>query len=175
MEYLSVGQTRPEWRGFPDGYLMSYDTYNGMTLFFFLNRPSPAVLAELCTGRPFEIGLADIGKVGFFTLRFGALPWGDCAFAPCLYAPPAPIPQPAAGDGVPLNVVVVDSAPGGIVYLRKIILGHEFSVKFANWFANRMRAGLSAEQFRAVMAQTYARYGTEQLRAMANIAWRMEI
>ena len=41
MEYLSVGQSRPDWRGFPDGYLMSYDIYNGMTLFFFLNRPAP--------------------------------------------------------------------------------------------------------------------------------------
>ena len=175
MEYLSVGQTRPEWRGFPDGCIMSYDAYNGMTLFFFLNRPSPEVLAQLRTGHSFEIGLADIGKVGFFTLRFGALPWGDCAFAPALYAPPRPIAAPAPGEGVVLNVVVVDSGPGAIVYLRTITLGHEFSVKFTNWFANRMQLHFTPEQFRAVVAQTYARYNTEQLRAMANIDWHMEL
>ena len=173
MEFLSVGQARAEWRGFPDGYLMSYDPYNGMTLFFFLNRPSPAVLDQVTTGHTFEIALADIEKVGFFTLRFGTLPWGDCAFAPSLYAPPRPIPAPAPGDGVPLNVVAIDSGPGRITYLRTIRLGHEFSLKFTNWFANRMGAGLSAGAFREIVSRTYARCDTRHLREMASISWKM--
>ncbi|MBR1660104.1 MAG: hypothetical protein IJ705_07285 [Oscillospiraceae bacterium] len=173
MEFLTLGQARPEWRGFPDGYLMSYDAHNGMTLFFFLNRPPENVLNQIRTGHAFEIALADVDKVGFFTLRFGALPWGDCAFSPCLYAPPRPIPAPAPGGGVALNVAVIDSGPGTVAYLRTIRLGYEFSVKFSNWFANRMRAGTTPEEFRRIVAETYARYGTEQLRAMAGISWTM--
>ena len=175
MEFLSVGQTRAEWRGFPDGCLMSYDPHNGMTLFFFLNRPAPALLEQVKTGHPFEIALADIEKVGFFTLRFGTLPWGDCAFAPCLYAPPKPIPAPAPGEGLPLNVVSVDSGPGVIVYLRTIRLGYDFSLKFTNWFANRMDAGLSAGQFRDIVARTYARCDTRRLREMARISWALTV
>ena len=173
MEVLSLGQRKPEWRGFPDGYLMSYDVYNGMTLFFFLENPAEDVLCEISTGRDFEIALADIEKVGFFTLRFGALPYGDCAFAPSLFSPRNPIVPPAPGGGIALNVIVVDSRPGEIVYMRTITLGYEFSVKLANWFQNRRSTPLSMDEYGQIVRRTYARYDTRDLRAMANIAWHM--
>lgn len=173
MEVLSVGQRKREWRGFPDGYLMSYDACNGMTLFFFLESPAEDVLREISTGNDFEITLADIEKVGFFTLRFGALPYGDCAFSPSLFSPPRPIAPPPPGGGIALNVIVVDSGPGEIVYMRAITLGYEFSVKFANWFQNRTGAPLSLDEYGRIVRRTYARYDTRALRAMANIAWRM--
>lgn len=173
MEVLSLGQRKQEWRGFPDGYLMSYDACNGMTLFFFLENPPEDVLREISTGHDFEISLADIEKVGFFTLRFGALPYGDCAFAPCLFSPPYPIAPPAPGGGIALNVIVVDSAPGEIVYMRTITLGYEFSVKLANWFQNRMALPLSLDEYGQIVRRTYARYNTRDLRSMANIAWQM--
>lgn len=173
MEVLSLGQRKRDWQGFPDGYLMSYDTYNGLTLFFFLENPPEDVLREIGTGHDFEITLADIEKVGFFTLRFGALPYGDCAFAPSLFSPPRPIDPPAPGGGVNLNVIVVDSAPGEIVYMRTITLGYEFSVKLANWFQNRRSAPLSLDEYGQIVRRTYARYDTQDLRSMANIAWHM--
>ena len=173
MEVLSPGQRKREWEGFPDGYLMSYDVYNGMTLFFFLENPAEDVLREISTGRDFEITLADIEKVGFFTLRFGTLPYGDCAFAPCLFSPAYPIAPPAPGGGTVLNVIVVNSGPGEIVYMRTITLGYEFSVKLANWFQNRMVLPLSPDEYGQIVRRTYARYDTRDLRSMANIAWHM--
>ena len=173
MEVLSLGQRKRDWCGFPDGYLMSYDVYNGLTLFFFLENPPEDVLREVSTGRDFEIALADIEKVGFFTLRFGALPYGDCAFAPSLFSPPQPIAPPVPGGGIALNVIVVDSGPGEIVYMRTITLGYEFSVKFANWFQNRLALPLSMDEYGQIVRRTYACYDTRDLRTMANIAWHM--
>ena len=169
MEYLSVGQTREEWRDFPDGYIMSYDAYNGMMLFFFLDSPEPDVLAELEPGREVEIGLADLERVGFFTIRFGSLPYGDCAFSPALYAPPQPLAPPQNDEGLPLHIVVVDSSTGSIIRMRTITLGHEFSVKFTNWFHNRMYLEMSQPAFQKAVQRIYAAYGTEDLRRRAKI------
>lgn len=171
MEYLSMGQTREEWRDFPDGYILSYDSWNGMTLYFFLREPTPEILRQIGGGSAFAIGLADIRRVGFFTLRFGNLPWGDCAFAPNLFAPPSPIQPPPAGHGLPLNVIVIDSSLGAIVGMDSIVLGHDFSVQFANWFSNRMTLDLSPEDYRAIVRDTYQRYNTDALRNLANISW----
>ena len=170
-QYIKVGQKREEWRGFPEGFLMSYDEYSGMTLYFFLDRPSEAMLREVRHGGAFEIALADIEKVGFFTIRFGALPVGDCAFDPSLYRS-ARLPEPPGpGEGLVLSVVVVDSAEGPVEYLRKIALGHDFSVKLVNWLHNRSRAGVAPEEFRSIIGRTYNTYGTAQLLEMANIRW----
>lgn len=171
MELLELGQQREEWKDFPDGYILSYDAWNGLTLYFFLAAPTRALLRQIGRGSAFEIGLADIEKVGFFTLRFGELPWGDCAFAPNLFSPPQPLPHPRGNEGLPLQVIVIDPTRGVIVGMETIRLGHDFSVKLANWFHNRMREQFSPEEYRAIVRRAYAAYDTDRLRAMANISW----
>lgn len=75
-EHLHIGQTRSEWRGLADGYIMDYNNVSGVTLFLFFNRPTPQEEQQIKAESTFKIAFTDYKGVGFFTVKFGSLRWG---------------------------------------------------------------------------------------------------
>lgn len=79
-EYLNAGQSRSEWVGLADGYIMEYNNVSGLILFVFFQHPLPQEEKQFKEESPFKITFMDYKGVGFFCLKFGDLPWGGLRF-----------------------------------------------------------------------------------------------
>lgn len=170
---LCVGQVRSEWRGMSDGYIMEYNNMNGLTLFVFFKRPLPEEIEQLSADSGFKITFTDYEGVGFFCLKFGALPWGDCAFSPNLYAEKLEFAEVEDGKGYPLNVIVIDGETGTIKAIRMIGLGNQFSRQFREWCEESLRRQMTRDWYNKKVEECYQEYETRQL--MKKAAFRYEL
>lgn len=175
LEHFYIGQTRSEWKGLPDGYIMDFNNVSGLTLFLFFNTPTPQEEQQIKAESTFKIAFADYKGVGFFAVKFGNLPWGDCAFSPNLYKEPPTFDVVEDGQGYALNVVFVDTATGTIKGLRQIGLGTNFSRLFRDWCMESLKRQMTRNYYDRVVNECYQCYETEQLVRQAKFQYEINI
>lgn len=162
-EYFNVGQKRSEWVGLADGYIMEYNSTSGLTLFVLFNHPMPQEESQIMAENLFKITFTDYKGVGFFGIKFGNLPWGDCAFSPNLYKEPPLFDEVKDGMGYALNIVLIDTETGTLKALRQIGLGNAFSKCFREWCLESLKQYISTEQYNKIVNECYEEYETQQL------------
>ena len=162
-EMLSVGQVKSEWVGMQDGYLMEYNNYSGLTLFIFFQHPTPEEERQFRAEMECRLAFSEYKGVGFFCLKFGDLPWGDCAFSPNLYKVKPVFPILDEGKGYPLNVIFVDGAEGRIKEIRMIGLGNVFSNRFKEWCEESLQREMTRREYNRIVDECYEKHDTEHL------------
>ena len=172
-QHLQVGQVRSEWRGLADGYIMDYNNVSGLTLFLFFKKPTPQEEQQIKAESVFKIAFTDYKGVGFFAVKFGNLPWGDCAFSPNLYKTPPVFDVIEDGKGYALNVIFVDTATGTVKGLRQIGLGTNFSRLFRNWCMESLKQQMTRNYYDRIVNECYRRYETEQLMRLAKFQYEI--
>jgi len=173
IDVLHVGQARKEWAGETDGYIMEYSNVSGLILYVFFKRPQEEEIREFAENGGFKIAFMDYKGVGFFCLKFGNLPWGDCAFSPNLYDEKPYFDDLEDGKGYALNVVLIDGETGTIKAIRQIGLGNGFSKSFREWCEESLRRRMTRHWYMEAVNECYEKYETEQLARRA--AFRYEI
>lgn len=158
MKMFSVGEIRKEWIGQPDSYLIDYHYLCGFTLFIFLNRPSLYEIKEISAKSTFLISFSEYKNAGFFTLKFGDLPYGDCPFLPNLYEENLVFPNLPDEKGFPLNILLIDSSCGRLLNIRQVGLGHEFSCKVKDWSEKVMKKKLSRRDYDRSINECFSKY-----------------
>lgn len=172
-EFLQVGQARSEWRGLADGYIMEYNEVSGLTLFLFFRNPLPVEEKQIKAESPFKITFSDYRGVGFFCVKFGDLPWGDCAFSPNLYQTQPRFEAVEEGRGYALNIVLIDTETGSIKALRQIGLGNTFSRLFRDWCEESLRQQMNRDLYNRAINECYEQYNTEQLVRQAKFRYEI--
>ncbi len=171
-ELFRVGLRRAEWVGLHDGMVIDWSDQCGLSLFMFWNKPREEELRAACPKSRFEVAFKDFEGVGFFTFRFGMLPWGDCAFSPNLYDEPPVFEMPRAGQGYALNIFVIDTSNGELKQIRLIALGADFTRKFREWCLDSLKKNMGKSRYNAIVDKAYATYLTpNQLADDADFRW----
>lgn len=173
LEYVQVGQKKSEWVGLADGYIMEYNEVCGLVLYLFFRNPLPQEEMQIKAETPFKITFTDYGGVGFFCVKFGSLPWGDCAFSPNLYQVPPRFEFLEDGCGYALNVVLIDTTTGTIKALRQIGLGTVFSRMFRDWCEESLRREMNQSLYHRIVNDCYKEYDTEQLVRQAKLRYEI--
>lgn len=163
VDVLHVGQKRSEWVGESDGYIMEYDNVSGLILYVLFQRPTPEEMEQFAENEHFKIAFMEYKGVGFFCLKFGALPWGDCAFSPNLYGEKPVFEEIEDGKGYPLNVVIIDRETGTIKAIRLIGLGNTFSKRFREWCEESLRRNMTRYWYLKTVKECYEEYEIRQL------------
>lgn len=175
MIHISVGDVREEWKNGADGYIMEYSEDCGLSLHVFLNGVSPQEREQFATDKPFEIRFVVIKRILFFCLKFGNMDWADCAFSPNLYSPPPCFGKVAAGQGLALNILLIDSGAGELLNVRLIGLGHEFSESFQTWCKLSLEMELSRDEYMKRIDSVYSEHSTLDLVGMTSAADRYRL
>lgn len=173
VEALFVGMKRPSWKGKGDGYLMDYSSDSGLTLYVFFYHPSAAEKKALRPENKFKISFSSFYGIGFFSLKFGVLPWGDCAFSPSLYDVCPEFPDVGNGIGYALNVLFIDSSTGTLLMIRQIGLGSEFSQHFKDWCENSLKSPISREYYLSATNKVYQTFNSAELARHALFSWEL--
>lgn len=171
-ELIQVGMQRPEWAGMADGLLMDWTDECGLTLFAFFKQPNAEEQKAMAVSSPLEIAFKDMDGVGFFAVKFGGLPWGDCVFSPNLYPEIPKFETLVKGKGYALNIMLVDTLPGELKLIRTIALGHEFSKKFRDWALKSLDRNIGQKYYNQKIEEAFAKYPTsEKLAAASDFRW----
>ena len=171
-EFFHVGLRRAEWVGLHDGMVIDWSDDCGLTLFVFWNKPQEEELLATCPKSRFEIAFKDVEGIGFFTFRFGHLPWGDCAFSPNLYDTPPVFEKPQAGQTYALNIMVVDTSNGELKRMRVIALGVDFMNQWRTWCLDSLQKNIGRKRYDAVIDMAYEKYATpDQMANEADFRW----
>lgn len=163
IQMLQVGMTREEWKGCGDGYIMEYNEMNGLVFCVFFQNPRESEIVEISTPNDFEIRFSDLDGIGFFSVKIGNLPWGDCAFTPNLYQYSPRFPELEEGKGLALNLLFIDSAVGTLRHMRLIGLGEQFSTRFIEWCKESLKHNISRQYYGKTVKQVYENYTNEEL------------
>lgn len=170
-EFFSVGQIVPEFAIGTDGYRIEYNEATGLVLYCYFNRPTPEEVDAFDCSQPFRICFTTYRNVGFFCVKFGNMPWGDCSFHPCIYPEPPVFAPLLDGLGYALNVFLIDSATGKILRIRTIGLGHRFSVFFRNWCREQLTVPMTRGSYTATVELAHGNFSTKNLVKMAAVTW----
>lgn len=171
-ELFSVGMKRAEWTGLPQGLVMEWADACGLTLFVFFDKPYETEKREISARSPFEIRFKDIDGIGFFSVKFGQLPWSDCSFTPNLYPEVPKFEKPEKGMTYPLNIMLIDTFNGELKLIRTIALGKEFADHFRNWCLASLDKNISKFYYKRVVEEVFKKYVTsEDLAEVADIRW----
>lgn len=173
LQYFNLGQTRSEWVGLEDGFIMEYNDVSGLILFVFFRNPLPEEEEQLKPTSPFKITFTDYKGVGFFSVKFGNLPWGDCAFSPNVYEEPPVFETIQDGKGYALNVVFIDTETGTVKGLRQIGLGNNFSKLFRDWCIESLKRQMSRNWYERTVSECYEEYETSQLARRAKFQYEL--
>jgi hypothetical protein len=168
LEQISVGDIHEEWKNGADGYIMEYSEECGFALHVFLNGVSPHEREQFTPEKPFEIRSVAIDRVMFFCLKFGSMDWADCAFSPNLYSEPPKFKEIEEGQGLALNILLIDSGAGQLLNIRTIGLGHEFSERFQAWCKSSLQSSLTHEEYMKKIDAVYAQFSTLDLVGMCH-------
>ena len=162
-DILHVGQSRSEWKGLSDGYIMEYDNFSGLILYVLIRKPTQQEVSQITADSPFKITFTDYKGVGFFGVKFGSLPWGDCPFSPNFYENPPVFEKVEEGRGYALNVIFVDTETGTIKTLWRTELGTNFSRLFREWCENSLKRQMSRNWYDKTVTECYEEYEIRQL------------
>lgn len=173
LEFFNVGQSRSEWRGLKDGYIMEYNNISGLILYMFFKRPLPEEEAQIAADKLFKITFTDYKGVGFFGVKFGNLPWGDCAFSPNLYKDTPVFEELKNGKGYALNIVLIDTETGTLKALRQIGLGNNFSRLFRDWCLESLKRQMSRSWYDKTVDECYEEYDVKQLIKQAKFQYEI--
>lgn len=172
-EFFNVGQSRSEWRGLKDGYIMEYNNISGLILYMFFKHPLPEEEAQIAADKLFKITFTDYKGVGFFGVKFGNLPWGDCAFSPNLYKDTPAFEELKNGKGYALNIVFIDTETGTLKALRQIGLGNNFSRLFRDWCLESLKRQMSKNWYDKTVDECYEEYDVKQLIKQAKFQYEI--
>lgn len=171
-EFLQVGMRRAEWLGLPDGMVMDWTDECGLSLVVYWNNPSDGELTAARAQSRFEIAFRDIDGVGFFGVKFGDMPWGDCVFSPNLYDSKLDFSEIEKGKSYALHIMVIDTAKGELKVLRSLALGREFAEKFRLWCLKSLERNIGKFSYNRIVDKVFKDYPTtEMLVANADFRW----
>lgn len=159
-EYFEVGMQKAEWLGMAEGLLMNWSNESGFTLSVFYKHPTKEEIQAMQAGSPFEIAFRDFSGVGFFGVKFGDLPWGDCAFSPNLYKEKPIFDEPRAGKTYALHIMLIDTGVGEIKVLRSLALGREFSDYICQWANKSLKRDMAKFTYNRMVDMAFRQYPT---------------
>lgn len=168
MEQIRIGDIHESWKSGTDGYIMEYSEECGFTLSVFLNGISSLERIQFSTEKPFRIRSVVVDGIMLFCLKFGNMEWADCAFSPNIYREPPAFGEMEDGKGLALNILLIDSGVGQLLYIRTIGLGHEFSVRFQEWCKLSLQSVLNYKEYMEKIDAIYAKYSTLDLVGMCD-------
>ena len=147
-------------------------TENGALLFCALNKPTPREKLAFESSSPFQIRYVRVQGVLFMLFKFGAMPWMDAPYDIRLSSE-VDFPEPAPGEGLALNIVLVDQATNIIQHLRLIGLGERFSKDLRKEVFSDANEPLIAPVYYEKINNIYSKYSTEDLVRLASHYYKL--
>ena len=161
---FAVGEKRECWQTKKDYLILEYSKISGLTLYVFLNRITSEEIENFSDEKKLHMKFIPFDAAGFLLWKFGELPVMDTPFSPNLYAGDANFSQiEDFSQGLPLNVLVIDSNSGTLVTIRIIGLGHDFSNDFLNWCREKKDSDFTKDQYEAFVNKIYKKYSPQDL------------
>lgn len=169
---MKTGLIRAEWRDRPEGMTMEWSDEKGLALFAFYDKPRKEEMEEMVAGKRFEIAFKDIESVGFFSVKFGNLSWGDCGFIPHFNKERPRFAKPPRGKTYSLTVFLVDISVGQLKMVRTIALGTDFSDHFRSWCLKNLERDIGSFHYNRVIDEVFKTYSSAgELAKEADARW----
>ena len=165
MEVFEVGKVYKPAIGIGEGVRFDL-SYAGATLMYVFDAPSPDEVAQMRSGKSFEIRYTEQCGIIWVTSKCGNLAWTDAPYNPRLSSdlPPAYYED---GEGLALTLVMIDARDAVVKSVRLIGLGTRFSHDLTETaMALREQPMTMAEAHNAI-TYTMARCTSEDLAKVA--------
>lgn len=131
MHMLRVGDKFPPIYRRPEGAYFTIDD-SGLMLVYNYRMPTEKELSYVKEGNPAEFRFLVENGMIFFMSKMGSIPWNDSPFDPRLDRDHGLEPPASESNGYLMTFMMIDAATNTIKHIRKIELGHEFSIKLCD-------------------------------------------
>ena len=171
-EMLAVGHRYPQWVGQPDGVRANLEGSRiGIEVLY--RSPIAAEVDPIRPGERLEVRFTPwSASLGFFTFRFASEHFVDAPFAPRVYPVGEEAPEPMgpltfieSGQGLPLILMVADTATGELVNLRLTGLGSDLSRFFSNFVT--AATPVRYPEYERTIEAAYLRHSPQQIADLA--------
>lgn len=174
--FFHKGMKQPDWVGLPDGLNVEWNDVSGLMLFAYYNNLSADEIDCFSADMPFEIAFKNIDNVGFFSFKFGNMPWSDCVFSPNFYPEVPEFAPLRKGETYALNIMLIDTSVGELKSIRTIALGKDFAEHFRSWCINSLKKNISRAYYNGVVEKVFTEYPSPDILAsVADIRWRRSV
>jgi hypothetical protein len=161
MHKIEVGQLYlPHRTEYPEGCEYNfYDT--GHELRLILANPDRSEVDAVRKGR-LQVGLLVEGPAIFLLYKLGKMLWSDAPYSWWMVPEPRRgTPEPInPGQGVLLQIVLIDASTGIVQGLRAVALDTEFSQALHAAITNQMQHPTSPQVYSTAVDHAYAKYST---------------
>ena len=140
----------------------------GAALVYAFDSPAPGEVGAMSSGQPFEIRFLTIDGIIWILSKCGGLEWTDAPYNPRLSSGMPVLETVAAGAGLGLTLVMLDSRDAVVKSARLIGLGTDFSRRLLLEAAAVRQTAMTMNEAAASIGRTMARYPTERLADMAH-------
>lgn len=131
MRALTVGNKFPPMKNHTEGAYFTIDD-SGLMLIYNYRMPTEKELSAVKEVNPAEFRFLVENDMIFFMSKMGSIPWNDSPFDPRLDRDHGLEPPVSESDGYQMTFMMIDAATNTIKHIRKIELGHDFSLKLCD-------------------------------------------
>lgn len=175
-EMVMAGVTRYEqFANIGDSYQLDYNNICGFKLYAVLNNPTENEIDNMIGRYDFTLAFSNINGVGILTFVFGELV-GDAVIEPHICGNGEQMDEIPKGCGLSLNIIVVDSADGGLVKgMRVIGLGEEISNHIRTWYNKELKKPHDRTALMKKIEEIYHKYTSYDIIVRSEISWTLHL
>ena len=165
MEVFEVGKVYKPAIGIGEGVRFDISSA-GATLMYVFDAPSPDEVAQMRSGKRFEIRYTEINGILWITSKCGDLEWTDAPYNPRLSSG-LPDPDFNDGEGLALTLVMIDARDAVVKSVRLIGLGTRFSHYLTEKALELREQPMTATAANSSIVQTMMMFDSRQLADIA--------
>lgn len=162
MLHIEVGKPFKEFLGKGEGVVLEIIGSVGL-LVFMLNNIREDEVKQFSNSNPMEFRMTAMEDVLMFTVKVGDLPWSDAPYSPHLSSPCTEIGKIPEGQGIALNIVLMDATTGIVKAIRTVGLGHDFSCHMKEQIERLWKKPFHINTYDQILDRIYEKYSPEDI------------
>lgn len=158
----SVGQVIPSFINHAEN--VKFDIANdGAMLVVFFRDPKQHEIDQFKAREPFEIRFLQLHGVIFLTVKVGSLAWMDAPYNPHLSKNLTELQYIDNGQGLAMQLVLVDAVTGQIKHMRLLGLSERFTLSLYQATKEELEKPFDYTNYTTQLSELFQNYTTKRL------------
>ena len=172
MELYEVGQVIPNFIGHDEGIIFDMAD-DGARVMVFFNKPTIDEVEQFKSSHNFEIRFVQLYNVIMITTKIGSLNWMDAPYTPHLSKSLTKYQLPQEGQGLGLQLYLIDSSNGQIKTIRLLGLSEKFTKSLFGTLMEEKVKEFDKMEYQNNMNRIFSTYPTKKLVVMSKDYFKM--